>query len=77
MNGGMFGSIVPPVGSRSIHVQSKEQTLEGDVYRHTKLAKKELKAALKAEHKAQKVWGNECHQNSHTCLILHYRNTLV
>ena len=60
----MFGSIAPPMGSRSNHVQSKEQTLEGDVYRHAKLAKKEMKASAKAEHKAQKVHIREKRTNS-------------
>lgn len=55
MMNGMFGSVIPPAGGRSIHVQTKEQTLENDIHRHSKLAKKELKAAGKAERKAMKV----------------------
>lgn len=51
-----ISGIVPPVGGTTKHVQSKEKTLTNDVYRHGKLAKKEMKAANKLEHKAHKVF---------------------
>ena len=55
MNG--LSSIIPPVGPFcNNHVQTKEQTLEGDVQRHAKQAKRELREANRLEYKAQKVF---------------------
>lgn len=60
-----ISGVIPPVGSHTKHVQSKEKTLANDVYRHARLAKKEMKVANKLESKAQKVSAKIKSKNLH------------